>query len=228
MVLKHGAKNAQEAKNSIRDMNSKGFRVHSITSRPTEGQNASSHFIDEVWLSTPYTYENKPLLGYCNVQHKGINDSVMVHTFELWTQENGVPQENLEDVYENEHGTRDWVVDDLKNEASSVTSKQAEQSVADCAVSTVYFPHVMTYDEYMAFQTSNMERLKMPSPTEASYEKYLDKCRNELKSGTIPYVGEILDADDVDRMSMTIPSVQRDLAELDVQDAHDFDSDFVF
>ncbi len=219
------ATHKQQIKQSFAD----GFQVMDIKSRPTkdETKNASSYFTDEVIMSTPYKYNGNPLVAYCQVKHEGLDNDMQVSDFELWTSRDGKTCiDNLEDVYEKEHGTRDWKVTSGEN---IVGMADAEEAVADCAAATVQLPHVMHYDEYMSFQKRNYQRLKMDQPSEESYTAYLESCENQIKSKTVPYVGEIRTADKVMDRQQELPSFQHDMAEFLAESAaHDMDPDFRF
>lgn len=204
-----------DAKQRVKDSNRAGFAVTDIRSKPMDPGNPklnpAKDFIDEVWMTTPYTYDGYPLMAFCTVERGNIQidktEKLAIGNVELWTVNRGKPDRNLEDVYENDHGTRDWTVQDLQG--WDATHEDVENHVADCAAATVTFPHVMHYDEYMAFQKLNFARLRLGQPTDVSYSKYLEHCENMMSSGDIPYVGELRDPGSVNLRNLEIPSVQR-------------------
>ena len=215
MVYRIRPESTKDAKQGIKDSNRAGFAVTDIRSKPMDPGNPklnpAKDFIDEVWMTTPYTYDGYPLMAFCTVERGNIQidktEKLVIADVELWTVNRGKPDRNLEDVYENDHGTRDWTVQDLQG--WDVSHEDVENHVADCAAATVTFPHVMHYDEYMAFQKLNFARLRLGQPTDASYSKYLEHCENMMSSGDIPYVGELRDPGSVNLRNLEIPSVQR-------------------
>ena len=215
MVYRIRPESTKDAKQGIKDSNRAGFAVTDIRSKPMDPGNPklnpAKDFIDEVWMTTPYTYDGYPLMAFCTVERGNIQidktEKLVIADVELWTVNRGKPDRNLEDVYENDHSTRDWTVQDLQG--WDVSHEDVENHVADCAAATVTFPHVMHYDEYMAFQKLNFARLRLGQPTDASYSKYLEHCENMMSSGDIPYVGELRDPGSVNLRNLEIPSVQR-------------------
>lgn len=218
MVYRTRPESIRDAKQGIKDTNRAGFAVTDIRSKPMDAGNPklnpAKDFIDEVWMATPYTYDGYPLMAFCTVERGNIqidkSEKLAIADVELWTKDRmtGKPDRNLEDVYENDHGTRDWAVQDLQG--WDISQEDAEKAVADCAAATVTFPHVMHYDEYMAFQKLNFARLKLDPPTDESYSKYLEHCEREMRAGDMPYVGELRDPDSVNLRNLEIPSTQRE------------------
>ena len=215
MVYRIRPESTKDAKQGIKDSNRAGLAVTDIRSKPKDRGNPefnpAKDFIDEVWMTTPYTYDGYPLMAFCTVERGNIQidktEKLAIGNVELWTVNRGKPDRNLEDVYENDHSTRDWTVQDLQG--WDVSHEDVENHVPDCAAATVTFPHVMHYDEYMAFQKLNFARLRLGQPTDVSYSKYLEHCENMMSSGDIPYVGELRDPGSVNLRNLEIPSVQR-------------------
>lgn len=191
MILKTKNESIAGAKQEIRDSFRKGFAVNDIMSRPKTGtSNPSRYFNDEVWMSTPYVYGDDNLYAHCVVDHQDDN-ALVVTGVELWTRTGVGPGRNLEDICSEEK--RPLQAADRNGGMHSFT--EIEQEVADCAAATVVFPHLMKYDEYIAFQTLNYERLKVGSePTVEDYMKYANHCVSEMRAGDMPYVGKYMDA----------------------------------
>lgn len=192
MILKTKNESIAGAKQEVRESLRKGFAVNDITSRPKAGtSNPSKYFSDEVWMHTPYVHGEKPLFARCIVDHQD-NDILMVTGVELWTRTAMGPERNLEDICSEEKRPLQAVDED--GGVHSFT--EIEQDVADCAAATVVFPHLMDYEEYIAFQTLNYERLKVGTePTVEDYMKYANHCVKEMRAGDMPYVGRYRDAD---------------------------------
>lgn len=190
-----------------------GFRAIDIRSfhSQTDTGNPASNFTDEVRIDTPYVGEKgQRLVGYCNVRHVG-DKPLQVDTVELWTvKADGYTRDrNYEDVFMSEHPDAKAIIIKDK-EGNTVPFSDAESKMADCAASTVQFPHVMHFDEYMDFQTRNFARLKLDPPTGANYERYLEGCKSMMKSGNMPYVGAVTDADFVDIFKKEIPTEEEE------------------
>ena len=195
----------------VRESNKEGFRVATIKSfhAATDTGNPSSHFTDEVRMTTPYADEDgKRLVGYCNVKHDGIEKPLQVDTVELWTlkADGYTPDRNYEDVFLSKHPSAKKI-DVFDKDGNTVSFSEVEEKIADCAAFTVQFPHVMHYSEYMEFQNRNFARLKLDAPAGDGYAKYLEHCKAMMKSGNMPYVGEVTDADFVDMFKREIPEV---------------------
>lgn len=191
MIVKTKNESIADAKQEIRKSFRKGFAVNDIMSRPKTGtSNPSRYFNDEVWMSTPYVYGDDNLYAHCVVDHQDDN-ALVVTGVELWTRTGVGPGRNLEDICSEEK--RPLQAADRNGGMHSFT--EIEQDVADCAAATVMFPHLMKYDEYIAFQTLNYERLKVGSePTVEDYMKYANHCVSEMRAGDMPYVGKYMDA----------------------------------
>lgn len=192
MIIKTKNESISGAKQEIRDSFRKGFAVSDITSRPKAGtSNPSRYFNDEVWMSTPYVNGDNLLYAHCVVDHQDDN-ALVVTGVELWTRTGIGLGRNLEDICSEEK--RPLQAADRNGGMHSFT--EIEQEVADCAAATVVFPHLMKYDEYIAFQTLNYERLKVGSePTVEDYMKYANHCVSEMRAGDMPYVGKYMDAE---------------------------------
>lgn len=190
MVQRTKNKSISGTKQDIRTMARQGFVVSDVISRPKAGtQNAAKYFNDDVWMSTPYSYDGKELAAHCLVLHDGSKDDTLTVTgVELWTK-NGLGQydRNLEDILSDRRSP--FIVSD--KDGRTFTFRTVEENVADCAAATVSFPHVMEYEEYLAFQQSNFARLDMEAPTVDDYLKYLDHCERDINAGDMPYVGKI-------------------------------------
>lgn len=231
MVYRIRPESIKDAKQGIKDSNRAGFAVTDIRSKPKDPGNPklnpAKDFIDEVWMTTPYLYDGYPLMAFCTVERGNIQidrtEKLAISDVELWTVDRvtGKPDRNLEDIYENDHGTRDWTVQDLQG--WDATHEDVEKHVADCAAATVTFPHVLHYDEYMAFQKLNFARLRLGQPTDTSYSNYLKHCESMMRSGDMPYVGELRDPDRVNLRNLEIPSTQRGYEEwaADIQNEDD-------
>lgn len=218
------SKTTTDAKQQVKSSRTDGFTVSSVRSYHSardEGKNPASHYTNEMWMSTPYEKDGKPLVGYCTVYHDGAKADLEVSTVELWTTtQDGTPDKNLEDVYESEHGTRNWTVND--KDGNTYSMDDVEHKVAKCAAATSYFPHVMTYDEYMEFQTKNLEKIRDAGfegnagvLTEDSYFKYLDAAKQNMRSGTMNYVGRVRDPESVQALEMDTPSFKRGYEEFE-------------
>ena len=70
------------------------------------------------------------------------------------------------------------------------------------------YPHVATYDEYMALKMVSNKKIGFPEPTEQDYNKYLELCERMLNKGDITFVGDVRTVDGLDKRRMETPSFQ--------------------
>lgn len=214
---------------TVKATHKEGFRVATIESfhSQTDVGNPASHFTDKVRMETPYkTKDGARLIGYCNVKHAGIDKPLQVDTVELWTLKSDgyTPDRNYEDVFLSQNPSAKKI-DIFDSEGNLVTFDDVENKIADCAASTVQFPHVMHYDEWKDFQSRNFARLQLDAPTGDGYNHYLDSCKSMIKSGNMPYVGEVTDADFVDTFRSEAPQADETglSAESEVDESFPFD-----
>lgn len=213
----------QDAKQAVRKSANMGFVATSVRSEPTDinnkALNPARNFTDRVWMETPYTYNGDPLLACCFVEHGHMridrSEELIISNAELWTKDKltGNPDRNLEDVYEEEHGTRNWAVKE-QDRGDVFDHEDVEKAVADCAAATVSFPHVMHYDEYKPFY-------RFGTATPKAYAVYLQHCEGLMRQG-VSYVGEVRDPDRVNLLyleampepdSREIPTIDNDFEE---------------
>ena len=201
MIIKIKPDSMDAAKMQVRQSHKNGFTVSDIKSVPQSPDDKSKiNMTDYMYMSTPYTYKDEPLIAFCEVDRGDfrIDKSEVLHVnnIRLFTKtEDGKPDQDLEDLYQEDTGNTDYIIQDTQGFDCYIGD--VKEAVANCAVGTVCFPHVMSYDEYMSIQSANKTRMVFLQVNAESYGKYLDRCENEIQSGIIPYVGKVKDMNSI-------------------------------
>lgn len=200
MITRIKSESLLEAKQQVRKSHQNGFTVSHIKSEPKDALdsklNPMKDTVDSLWMSTPYMYQDEPLVAFCEVDRGKLridkSEALEIHNIQLFTKNSdGSPSENVRDLYLSGTGSTNYVVQDTQG--FDCYEDQVKDSVADCAAGTVCFPHVMTYDEYMTIQQASKKHMGFMQIGPDAYTKYLDKCESEISSGLMPYVGDVKD-----------------------------------
>lgn len=124
---------------------------------------------------------------------------------------NGVPgsgAHNLEDLYPNGFEL-------ISNETGEpVSYMRALDTMGVFASAASEYPHVATYDEYMALKMVSNKKIGFPEPTEQDYNKYLELCERMLNKGNVTFVGDVRTVDGLDKRRMETPSFQNFMTDI--------------
>ena len=200
MITRIKSESLLEAKQQVRRMHQNGFTVSHIKSEPRDASdpklNPMKDTTDFIWMSTPYTYKDEPLIAFCEVDRGKLridkSEALEIHNIQLFTKHaDDSPDQNVKDLYLENTGRDTYVVQDAKG--FDCYEDRVNESVADCAAGTVCFPHVMTYDEYMTIQQANRQRMGFLQIGPDAYTNYLNRCEGEIQSGLMSYVGAVKD-----------------------------------
>lgn len=186
-----------------------GFHVDSVETYPDENDSRKVRTFDRIWFDTPYkTERGARVMGSAHVPSTPSSASVKsdwreVTDVEMWTvDENNTPMRNLEDVYEEEYGTRDWHV---YHNGKALPMDRVVSDVKPFVSASAELPHVMMFDEYMRLTERNFDKLKLGPVPADSYQKYLDSCEQQLLHKDIEFIGKVTKISDLHIAEETDP-----------------------
>lgn len=138
-------------------------------------------------MATPFTYDGEPLVAR---SWTGLGAERQGHDVLLGPKRNGEIH-NMEDIYEREHGTRDFVV---SRDGKDVGLREAVDEAARFTGLASTRPFVCSRSDFaiMAEAKPDLMAQLYGKDEDKAYEAYLEKSAEVLSSGKAGYVGEIV------------------------------------
>ena len=163
--------------------------------------NETGNTISEMYITTPYMYNDCRLNGYLQTSadaHSPKESTVC----ELWAGSPNSPcSKNIEDIAGISDGSQLNILLSDKN-GNSINYYDALDTISHFGSAAAHYPHIKTYSEYMDVESINNQKLGLDIPVdELSYLQYLNSCENDITERN-KYIGKT----DVNSFRMDTPA----------------------
>lgn len=186
-------------KDGFLDGNNRGFSV--LSAREHIGPDGV-HYAEFDAL-TPYYQRNMddPLIGHGRVRLSGSRNC---SDLELWTNKDGQPDRNLNDVVEEE--------DLVDASGRFVALSDVQEDLSGYLSCASQYPHVADYSEFEELRMPLNKRMGLSAPNAEDYQNYLSGVADQMRKG-MTFIGRVQEPKDLFLARSTCPKTKDELAE---------------